>query len=84
MKTELKTLRYSNTEQIELEIDLMQKEAEQLTEKRSIWSVITDRNLILPVLLVCALQGGHQLSGVNAVNENDCNLYLQRRVNRLP
>lgn len=50
-----------------MEIDLMQKEAEQLTEKRSIWSVMTDRNLILPVLLVCALQGGHQLSGVNAV-----------------
>lgn len=46
----------------------MQKEVEQLTEKRSIWSVLTDRTLILPVLLVCALQGGHQFSGVNAVS----------------
>lgn len=59
-----------------MEIDLMQKEAEQLTEKRSIWSVMTDRNLILPVLLVCALQGGHQLSGVNAVRIFNCFFYL--------
>uniref|UniRef100_A0A1Q3FD87 Putative solute carrier family 2 facilitated glucose transporter member 3 n=1 Tax=Culex tarsalis TaxID=7177 RepID=A0A1Q3FD87_CULTA len=42
--------------------------AEQSTKKqRSLWSVITDPTLTLPLILVCALQGGQQLSGINAV-----------------
>lgn len=44
--------------------------AEQSTKKqRSLWSVITDSTLTLPLILVCALQGGQQLSGINAVDE---------------
>lgn len=35
---------------------------------RSMWSVITDPTLRLPLILVCALQGGQQLSGINAVS----------------
>ncbi|XP_065081978.1 solute carrier family 2, facilitated glucose transporter member 3-like [Ochlerotatus camptorhynchus] len=34
---------------------------------RSMWSVINDPTLRLPLILVCALQGGQQLSGINAV-----------------
>ncbi|XP_019537837.3 solute carrier family 2, facilitated glucose transporter member 1 [Aedes albopictus] len=34
---------------------------------RSMWSVIADPMLRLPLILVCALQGGQQLSGINAV-----------------
>ncbi|EAT42164.1 AAEL006281-PA, partial [Aedes aegypti] len=34
---------------------------------RSMWSVIADPTLRLPLVLVCALQGGQQLSGINAV-----------------
>uniref|UniRef100_A0A182P8V1 Major facilitator superfamily (MFS) profile domain-containing protein n=1 Tax=Anopheles epiroticus TaxID=199890 RepID=A0A182P8V1_9DIPT len=36
-------------------------------KERTIWSVLTDRTLLLPLVLVCALQGGQQLSGINAV-----------------
>ncbi|XP_065081977.1 solute carrier family 2, facilitated glucose transporter member 1-like isoform X2 [Ochlerotatus camptorhynchus] len=36
-------------------------------KQRSLWSVLTDPKLTLPLLLVCALQGGQQLSGINAV-----------------
>lgn len=35
---------------------------------RSMWSVIADPTLRLPLILVCALQGGQQLSGINAVS----------------
>ncbi|XP_035792662.1 solute carrier family 2, facilitated glucose transporter member 3-like isoform X2 [Anopheles albimanus] len=33
----------------------------------SLWSVLRDPTLRLPLILVCALQGGQQLSGINAV-----------------
>lgn len=46
----------------------MQTEAANQTEKRSLWSVLRDPTLFLPVVLVCALQGGQQLSGINAVS----------------
>ncbi|XP_049295285.1 solute carrier family 2, facilitated glucose transporter member 3-like isoform X1 [Anopheles funestus] len=36
-------------------------------KERSIWSVLKDPTLLLPLVLVCALQGGQQLSGINAV-----------------
>lgn len=35
---------------------------------RSMWSVIADPTLRLPLVLVCSLQGGQQLSGINAVS----------------
>lgn len=45
----------------------MEREMHDKKEIRSIWSVLTDPALLLPVILVCALQGGQQLSGINAV-----------------
>uniref|UniRef100_A0A182NQ80 Major facilitator superfamily (MFS) profile domain-containing protein n=1 Tax=Anopheles dirus TaxID=7168 RepID=A0A182NQ80_9DIPT len=45
-------------------------DGDSTTEKpkeRSIWSVLKDPTLLLPLVLVCALQGGQQLSGINAV-----------------
>lgn len=45
----------------------MELEAATQSDTRSIWSVITDSRLLLPIVLVCVLQGGQQLSGVNAV-----------------
>lgn len=60
-------LRDRNFQAIDIEINLMENEANFQTEKRSLWSVITDPSLLLPLILVCALQGGQQLSGINAV-----------------
>ncbi|XP_055629802.1 solute carrier family 2, facilitated glucose transporter member 1-like isoform X2 [Toxorhynchites rutilus septentrionalis] len=37
------------------------------SKQRKMWSVLTDSSLTLPLILVCALQGGQQLSGINAV-----------------
>lgn len=45
----------------------MEAETSSQTETRSIWSILTDKSLLMPLFLVCALQGGQQLSGVNAV-----------------
>lgn len=45
----------------------MEVEATTQSESRSIWSVLIDRTLMMPILLVCVLQGGQQLSGINAV-----------------
>lgn len=45
----------------------MEQEAKTQADTRSIWSVLTDPTLLLPVFLVCLLQGGQQLSGINAV-----------------
>ncbi|XP_052893371.1 solute carrier family 2, facilitated glucose transporter member 3-like isoform X1 [Anopheles moucheti] len=39
----------------------------QAQASRSICSVLRDPTLTLPLVLVCALQGGQQLSGINAV-----------------
>lgn len=51
------------------EIELMQPEnSGQPVETRGIWSVLRDPALLLPIILVCALQGGQQLSGINAVS----------------
>lgn len=46
----------------------MENEARLQSESRSLWSVVTDRTLFLPLCLVCIIQVGHQLSGINAVN----------------
>jgi len=40
---------------------------ENIVEKRSVCSVLRDKRLTLPLILTCALQGGQQLSGINAV-----------------
>lgn len=64
---ELKKLRCNDMEYINYEIAEMEREMHDKQEIRSIWSVLRDPTLLLPVVLVCALQGGQQLSGVNAV-----------------
>lgn len=53
--------------QINSELLAMENESITQAESRSLWSVLTDKSLLLPVVLVCALQGGQQLSGINAV-----------------
>lgn len=62
-------LRGNDVKTIDEEIAQMESEAILQSERRSLWSVITDRTLLLPLCLVCIIQVGHQLSGINAVNE---------------
>lgn len=49
------------------ELESMESEAISQSEKRSLLSVLRDRKLLLPLILVCALLGGQQLSGLNAI-----------------
>lgn len=42
-------------------------ETSHQTSSRSIGSVLSDPKLLLPLVIVCALQAGQQLSGINAV-----------------
>lgn len=66
-KKELLLLRNDRADLVAEEMALMRTEATTQTEKRSLLSVLRDPALLLPVVLVCALQGGQQLSGINAV-----------------
>lgn len=59
------------------EIVAMEQEAETQAESRSICSVVTDRSLLLPVVLVCAAQCGQQLSGVNAVFYYSVDIFIK-------
>lgn len=52
---------------INAELIAMEQEAATQSSTRSTWSVLTDKALLLPIILICALQGGQQLSGINAV-----------------
>lgn len=52
---------------INAELIAMEQEATTQADTRSMWSVLTDKTLLLPIVLVCALQAGQQLSGINAV-----------------
>lgn len=63
---ELKRLRGENYDMQE-ELKVMDTERGEAAQTRSLWSVLTDSRLLLPLVLVCALQGGQQLSGINAV-----------------
>lgn len=49
------------------ELTAMELEASTQSNTLSIWAVLCDRSLLMPVLLVVIMQGGQQLSGVNAV-----------------
>lgn len=51
----------------------MKNESNEQMDKRTIWSVMKDSKLRLPLILVCSLQGGQQLAGINAV----CTLYIE-------
>ncbi|CAG9831260.1 unnamed protein product [Diabrotica balteata] len=68
---QLNRLRNSKQAAVNLEILKLKKE-QQDNEKNtrvgwSIGKVLVDRSLLLPLLLVCSLQAGQQLSGINAV-----------------
>lgn len=66
--TELERLRGNDDSLlIHDELTTMELEAATQSDTRSIWSVIKDYKLLLPIVLVCVMQGGQQLSGVNAV-----------------
>lgn len=52
---------------LQMEIEQLESEAQNQIEKRSLWSVIRDPTLLLPLILVCVMQAGHQLGGINAV-----------------
>lgn len=52
---------------INAELIAMEQDATTQADTRSMWSVLTDKTLLLPIVLMCALQGGQQLSGINAV-----------------
>lgn len=49
------------------EFDAMEPLHQRTEEKLGILSVLTDPKLLLPLVLVCSMQGGQQLSGINAV-----------------
>lgn len=51
------------------EMKIEQQDSESIAQEAwSIGKVLADRTLLLPLLLVCALQAGQQLSGINAVS----------------
>lgn len=66
---EQELIRLRNTDvHIKTEMDAMNpNNRANICEKRSLCSVIRDPKLLLPLVLVCALQGGQQMSGINAV-----------------
>lgn len=75
---ELKRLRgSSNMEQIEAEIQLMDSEVTAQLEKKTLFTVILDPTLRLPVILTCVIQGSQQLSGITSVNK--FSLYIYNR-----
>lgn len=67
---ELIRLRKRDEEQLFSEIrELKLEEEEEVTtdSEWTMWKVICDKTLLLPLLLVCSLQAGQQFSGINAV-----------------
>lgn len=50
----------------EMKVELQDSEAEN-KDSWSIGRVLADKSLLLPLLLVCSLQAGQQMSGINAV-----------------
>lgn len=53
---------------VQNEILLMKTEALNYINKRTIWSIFTDRKMWLPLFVVIVLQGGQQLCGINIVS----------------
>ncbi|KAJ8966962.1 hypothetical protein NQ314_003184 [Rhamnusium bicolor] len=66
----LQKLRNVKKEMLQDEIEELKIEEEDNQSAGASWNigkVMTDRTLLLPLLLVCFLQAGQQLSGINAV-----------------
>ncbi|KAL5287908.1 hypothetical protein ACFFRR_008632 [Megaselia abdita] len=67
-KKELMRLRGANGQsQVEKELEDMETESKQTNQTKSLGSVLCDPSLLLPIVIVCAFQGGQQLSGINAI-----------------
>ncbi|XP_059614809.1 solute carrier family 2, facilitated glucose transporter member 1 isoform X2 [Phlebotomus argentipes] len=66
-KNVLLRLRGNDPSFVQCELEEMNQELVEKSDTRSVKSVICDPALLLPIVLVCALQGGQQLSGINAV-----------------
>lgn len=49
------------------EFESMEPSNDSIEEKQGVWQVLCDPKLLLPLVLVCTMQGGQQLSGINAV-----------------
>lgn len=56
-----------NVKLIDEELNQLESEAKNQTKPRTMWSVIRDSKLTLPLIIVCFMQSGQQLSGINAV-----------------
>lgn len=68
--SELMSLRNNQTKMVEDELAILYQESLTQTDKRSIISVLRDRTLTLPLILVGSLCLGQQLSGINAVGQH--------------
>ncbi|ERL92775.1 solute carrier family 2, facilitated glucose transporter member 5 [Dendroctonus ponderosae] len=67
---ELKRIRNTNEESLSDEVEILRLEDQENIRQGDTWNikkVLQTKTLLLPLLLVCALQAGQQLSGVNAV-----------------
>ena len=53
---------------VQEEMEMMEPSSESIDEKQDLRSVLFNPKLLLPLVLVCAMQGGQQLSGINAVS----------------
>lgn len=53
---------------VQEEMEMMEPAHETSNEKETLRSVLCNPKLLLPLVLVCAMQGGQQLSGINAVS----------------
>ncbi|CRL05839.1 CLUMA_CG018866, isoform A [Clunio marinus] len=49
------------------EFEAMEPSNQTSEEQRGVISVLRDHRLLLPLILVCSMQGGQQMSGINAV-----------------
>lgn len=67
-KRELRRLRGANQmAEIQKEIEDMEIEANAKMQTSSFVAVLRDSSLALPLIIVCAYQGGQQLTGINAI-----------------
>lgn len=63
----------------EMRIEQQDSEANG-SDSWNIARVLTDKTLLLPLLLVCSLQAGQQFSGINAVSEYQKDLAFGARL----
>lgn len=67
---QLKRVRNASEDSLGDEIEILRLEDQENIKQGDTWSirkVLKSKSLLLPLLLVCSLQAGQQLSGVNAV-----------------